>query len=159
MRLASVGKRGRFRVAQQDYLLRLIEQVGRMLAQVRRMLVGGQVDPGAAETGLRKAAGRAGLDLELLRSVSHDTLVMLVSPAGEPEPGRCWMTAELFLVDGLRAEAEGDLEGARDRWERALRLYGLLDPGIVARGFPEVRTRIDEVRERLLALAPAPDDG
>lgn len=141
-------------MAQQDYLLRLIEQVGRMLAQLRRMLVGGQVDPGAAETGLREAAGRAGLDLDVLRSVSHDTLVMFVSPAGEPEPGRCWMTAELLLVDGLRAEAEGDVEGARDRWERALRLYGLLDPGIVARGFPEVATRIDEVRDRLRSLAP-----
>lgn len=144
-------------MAQKDYLLRLIEQVGRMLAELRRMLVGGQVDPGAAEAGLQEAAGRAGLDLDLLRSVSHDTLVMLMSPAGEPEPGRCWMTAELFLVDGLRAEAEGDREGARDRWERSLRLYGLLDPGIVARGFPEVSARIDEVRERLRSLAPGGD--
>lgn len=146
-------------MAQRDYLLRLIEQVGVMLAQLRKMILGGKADPGAVETDLQAVAGRAGLDLDVLRSVDHDTLVMLMSPAGEPEPGRCWMTAELFLVDGLGAESEGDTERARDCWERALRLYALLDPGIVARGFPEVSDRLEEVEERLLSLAPTPGDG
>lgn len=141
-------------MAEKDYLLRLIEQVGQMLVELRRRLLGGSAEPGEAETRLQEVAGRAGLDLDVLRSVDHDTMVMLMSPAGEPEPGRCWMTAELFLVDGERARAFGDPEGARDRWERALRLYAILDPGIVARGFPEVRERIAEVKGLLDSLAP-----
>lgn len=153
-RVPSIGSEGRT-MAQKDYLLRMIEMVGEMLARLRKMLLGGETGPEEAEGALREVAGRAGLDLPFLRSVSHDTLVMLMSPAGEPEPGRTWMIAELFLVDGTRAEAAGDPEGALDRYQRALRLYGLLDPGIVARGFPEVAERIREVTDRLAALEEA----
>jgi hypothetical protein len=146
-------------MAEKDYLLRLIEQVGRMLVELRRMLLGGAARPGDAEERLQRIAGRGGLDLDVLRSVDLDTMVMLMSPGGEPEPGRCWMAAELFLVDGERARASGDDEEARDRWERALRLYAILDPGIVARGFPKVRERIGEVTRLLGSLAPDRGDG
>jgi len=70
-----------------------------------------------------------------------------------PEPGRCWITAELFLVDATRAESTGDDEEAWDRYERSLRLFGLLDPGIVAIGLPEVKDRIREVQTRMSELA------
>ncbi|HEX9886998.1 MAG TPA: hypothetical protein VGA70_10950, partial [Longimicrobiales bacterium] len=106
----------------------------------------------AAEEELERVAGQAGLDLDFLRSVSPDTLIMLISPTGEPEPGRCWITAELFLVDGLNSEDVGDVEGALDRYERARLLYELLGPGIIARGFPEVSERLDEVRARIANL-------
>jgi hypothetical protein len=144
-------------VGQRDYLLRMIEQAGRILVELRRMILGGDLGPGEAEAELESVATRAGLDLDLLRSVNLETLVLLISPGGEPEAGRCWITAELFGVDGHRALAEGDVDGARDRWARALRLYALLDPGIVARGFPEVRQRVAEIRESLAALDRGPD--
>jgi hypothetical protein len=139
-------------MAQTDYLLRMIEQAGRMLAELRRMILGGEVGPEDAETGLRNAAGHVGLDLDLLRTVSPDTLVTFMSPAGEPEPGRCWITAELFMVNGHREVARGDPDAARDCWERALRLYALLDPGIIVRGLPEVGERVRETQEALASL-------
>jgi len=139
-------------MAQQDYILRMIEMAGQALIRLRRRLLGQEADPAEVEDELRQIAGRSSLDLDFLRSVSLDTLVLLVSPAGEPEPGRTWITAELFLVDGLRSEAVGDPDGARACYERALRLYALLDPGIVARGMPEVAERVEEVRGRLEAL-------
>lgn len=133
-------------MSRQDYLLRLIETVGLMLMRLRAMLLGGEIDPTTARDEIQNAAGRAGLDLPFLSSVDGDTLVMLMSPAGEVEPGRCWITAELFLVEGLRLRAEEDEPGARDALARALLLYRLIDPdAVVARGFPEVRTRIAEV--------------
>lgn len=139
-------------MAQKDYLLRLIEMAGEMLIRLRKKLLGQEIDPSAAEEELQHAAGQAGLDLDFLRSVSPETLVMLISPTGDPEPGRCWITAELFLVDGLRAEAEGDAEGALDRYRRAALLYDLLGPNVVARGFPEVSERMAEVEERMAEL-------
>lgn len=136
-------------MTQRDYILRMIEMAGKILIRLRRMILGREIEAEEVEAELQDVATKSGLDLDLLRSASHDTLVMLVSPAGEPEPGRTWIAAELFLVDGYRAEAEQDPDRARDSWERALRLYGLLGPGIVARGFPEVEERIVEVQDRL----------
>lgn len=139
-------------MARQDYILRLIEAAGEMLIRLRKRLLGGETGAGEVEAALEEAARKASVELDLLRSVSLDTLVMLVSPSGEPEPGRTWITAEMFLLDGIGAEAEGDRERARDRYERALRLYALLDPGIIARGMPEVEERTREVVSRLEAL-------
>lgn len=137
-------------MSRQDYLLRLIETVGLILMRLRAMLLGGEIDPVTARDEIHAAAGKAGLDLPFLSSVDPDTLVMFMSPAGEVEPGRCWITAELFLVEGLRLRAEGDESAARDRLARARLLYGLIDPdSVVARGFPEVRERVAEVAELL----------
>ena len=140
-------------MTQTDYLLRLIEQMGAMLIALRKRILGGGLDADEAEEQLQSLAGKSGLDLDFLRTVSLDTLVMLMSPTGVPEPGRCWITAELFLVDATRAESAGDDEEAWDRYERSLRLFGLLDPGIVAIGLPEVKDRIREVQTRMSELA------
>ena len=140
-------------MTQTDYLLRLIEQMGAMLIALRKRILGGGLDAEEAEEQLQSLAGRSGLDLDFLRTVTLDTLVMLMSPTGVPEPGRCWITAELFLVDATRAEAAGDDEEAWDRYERSLRLFGLLDPGIIAFGLPEVKDRIREVQTRMSQLA------
>ena len=139
-------------MAQTDYLLRMIEQAGRLLAELRRRILGGDVGPEESEARLGDAANQVGLDLDLLRTVSLDTLVTFMSPAGEPEPGRCWITAELFFVDGHREFSLGNVDAARDCWERALRLYALLDPGIIVRGFPEAGERIREVTDALGSL-------
>lgn len=130
-----------------DYLLRLIETVGLMLIRLRKMLVGGEVEPGEAERQLQEAAGRSGLDLDFLCSLEPDSLVMLMSPTGDVEPGRCWIAAELLSLDGLRCLAVDDPDGARERFVRALLLYRLIDPdAVLARGFPEVRERIAELQ-------------
>jgi len=146
-------------VGQTDYLLRLIEEVGRTLIELRRMMLGGESGPADMEAELQRVAGEAGLDLDLLRSMSVDTLEMLISPTGELEPGKCWITAEILAVDGHRANAEGDVDGARDRWEQALRLYTLLEPGILARGLPEVGSRVREVQDDLASLDRGLDRG
>ena len=142
-------------MAQQDYLLRLIETVGQMLIRLRKMLLGQEITAEEAAPQIREAAEKAGLDLDFICSVHDETLVMLMSPTGEVEPGRSWITAELLMVDGLRCRAEGDEMGALARFNRSLLLYRLLDPEtVVARGFPEVGERIAEVEAAVEPLVP-----
>jgi hypothetical protein len=136
-------------VARQDYILRMIEMAGRALRMLLRGLRAGDVGADEMKDRLRTTAEGVGLDLELLRQVDLDTLVLLVSPGGEPEIGRCWVGAELFAVDAEGAELGGDAEGALDSCRRALRLYALVDPSVVAAGFPEVTARVEEIRARL----------
>ena len=141
---------------QQDYILRIIELAGRFLAELRRAVMEGGLDPHRANDDIIRIGQRAGLDVELLRRVDLDTLVLLLSPGGEPEPGRVWLAAELFAVDGERLLRLGELEGAADAWRRALRLYAQVDPTLVVRGVPEARTRADELRRALADLVDAP---
>lgn len=144
-------------MSRQDYILRMIEIAGRVLKAILRGLRSGELGPAEARDRLRDAAHGAGIDLDLLRSVDLDTLVLMVSPGGEPEPGRCWITAEMFAVEAFGAEAAGDTDASTDAAHRALRLYALVDPSITGAGLDEVPQRVDELRallERLDGLPP-----
>jgi hypothetical protein len=141
---------------QQDYILRIIEMAGRFLAELRRAVIEGGLDPHRADDDIIRIGQRAGLDLELLRRVDLDTLVLLLSPGGEPEAGRIWLAAELFAVDAERRDRMGDAEGAVDSVYRALRLYAHVDPGLVLRGLPEVPARVTELRALLDRLVETP---
>lgn len=142
-------------MAAQDYILRLIETMGRVLQEILRGLRSGELSPSEAAEKVRASARDVGLDLDVLTGVDLDTMVRLVSPGGEPEVGRCWIAAELLSAEACRADLEDDPATAADRAERALRLYALLDPSLVARGFPETAERVAELR----ALLAGPEAG
>ncbi len=142
-------------MAAQDYILRLIETMGRVLQEILRGLRSGELSPSEAAEKVRASARDVGLDLDVLTGVDLDTMVRLVSPGGEPEVGRCWIAAELLSAEAYRADLEDDPVTTADRAERALRLYALLDPSLVARGFPETAERVAELR----ALLAGPEVG
>ena len=133
---------------ERDYILRIIEILGEALVRLRKRIMGGE-DPAEVEGDLQDVAEKGGVDLELARQVDEDTLLLLMSPGGEPEPARCWLTAELLYLDGLRAELEEKEGEARSLFEKALRLYVAIDPRIPGRGLPEVADRVAELEERL----------
>lgn len=131
---------------QRDYILRMIEQIGAALAELRRRILGGKTDPAAIRGDLTALAGRSGFDLELLRGLSGDTLHMLVSPTGEVEPARCWLMAELLHLDGLQALAEERTDEARASLEKARLLFSLVEPGGgMLVGLPEAAERVQEI--------------
>jgi len=135
---------------QRDYILRHIEQLGAALLALRNRILGRKVDARAARQELSGLAGQAGFDLELLRGFSGETLLMLVSPTGEVEPARCWLTAELLYLDGLQARAEGRTDDARGSLEKARLLYGLVEPGGgMLVGLPEAGERAREIEGML----------
>jgi hypothetical protein len=145
-------------MAQRDYLLRQIEALGQLLIAIRKMILGGEADGAAVESRLREAAGKGGMDLELARAATPDTLHMLISPTGEIEPGRCWLMAETLYLDGIQARLTEDPGRALDSLGKARMLFSLLAPmGAFLVGFPEAAERIREIDG--LTKAPALGEG
>ena len=139
---------------QRDYILRMIEQMAAMIARLRKLIAGGDLETADAE--LRQAAGIYGVDLDAARAVDAETLLLLMSPTGQPEPTRAWITAELLTLEGLRMEAEGDARAAHAVYAKALLLYNALDPATIG-GLPEAGDRIGELRAKLIDLEPQED--
>jgi hypothetical protein len=132
----------------QDYLLRQIEVLGQILIAIRKMILGGEADGASVEARLQDVSGKGGMDLELARAASPDTLRMLVAPTGEIEPGRCWLLAETLFLDGLQAQATGDEARTADSFGKARMLFSLLAPmGAFLVGFPEAAERMREIDE------------
>jgi hypothetical protein len=129
---------------QRDFILRMIEQVGAALAELRRRILG-QEDPAVVREALARTAGQAGFDIELLRGFDLPTLLLLVKPTGEVDPTRCWLMAEILYLDGLAisCSGEGDPE---DSLMKARALYDLVRPaGGMLVGMPEAAERIVEI--------------
>jgi len=133
-------------MAQTDYLLRQIEALGQLLIAIRKMILGGETDGAAVESRLREAAGKGGMDLELARAATPETLHMLIAPTGEIEPGRCWLLAETLYLDGIQARLTEEPARALDSLGKARMLFSLLGPmGAFLVGFPEAAERVREI--------------
>lgn len=142
---------------QRDFILRMIEQLGAMLVALRKMIVGGG-DPRQIEDRLQTASRESGLELDLLRGLTLESLLMLVAPSGEVEPTRCWLMAEVLGLDGLQAAKDGRHEQARASLLKARALFDLIRPaGGVIVGIPEAADRIADI-DRELDDLPAPAD-
>ena len=131
---------------QRDYLLRLIEQIGGVLAELRRRILGRRTSPSQVNQELAAVAGQTGLDIELLRGFSAETLHMFVSPSGEVEPARCWLMAEVLYLDALQAHLEDRKEEAKDGFAKARMLFTLIEPGGgMLVGLAEAADRVREI--------------
>lgn len=145
---------------QRDYILRMIEQMGQVLIALRNRILGRAVTATELAEGFSRVAAYTGIDLDLARSATPETLQLLVAPTGEIEPGRCWLVAEMMAVDGLHAELEERAADAVAAYERALALFSLLEPGgAFLVGLPEAAERTEELRRRLRGLADAHQNG
>lgn len=132
---------------QRDYILRMIEQLGVAMAALRKRILGRERSETVRQD-LARTAGQAGLDIELLRGFDLDTLRLLIMPAGDVEPARCWMTAEILYLDGLEATLSDG--SGRDSLMKARALYEMVRPaGGMVVGLPEAAERIAEI-DRLL---------
>lgn len=139
-------------MAQRDYILRMIEQMGQILIRLRRMLSGQEIGRDALRGEIDSAATMYGINPALLREATPDSLAMLLSPT--VDPSRCWLGAELLFLDAMSAEAAGREDEARDAYERAALLYGMIEPaGVMLTGWPEAGDRIEEIDARLSKLS------
>ncbi len=131
---------------QKDYILRQIEMLGAALILIRKKIFGGGAPEGEVENGLQEVSQQAGLALDLARAATPETVRLLIAPTGEIEPGSCWLLAETLYLDGLHAEATGDVGRALDSLGKARMLFALLKPmGAFLVGFPEAAERIAEI--------------
>ncbi len=140
-------------MAQRDYILRMIEELGAALIALRKAIFGGTVPAAEVEDTLRRAAGGAGMELDLARAVSIEALPAMVAPTGEVEPARCWVLAEALMTDGIHRLQLGDAEHARSSLAKAAALFELVGPGgAFLTGFPEAGERTREIEESLAGI-------
>ena len=137
-------------MAQRDYILRMIEQMGQVLIRLRKLLARERTGE-EFRTEADAVATQFGLNPGLLRDATPETLAMLLSPT--VDPSRCWLAAELLWLEGQRFELDDEPDAARSAWERAILLYRLLEPaGVMLTGWPEASSRIAEIEARLIAI-------
>ena len=125
----------------EDYLLRMIAQMGRALARIRQMLLAGK----NAEAGdeLEDVAMQGGIDLGLLIALDEASLRPLLVTGGEIDRAKCAFFAEVLYLEWRRQLAMGHKERAERCAVRALLLYALAYDGIVMD---------DQARERFAEL-------
>lgn len=144
-------------MAQQDYILRMIEQFGQLAIALRKLITGGKSGSEDVQDRLQSAARHAGLDLELARTATPETLAMMVSPGGQPEPARCWMFAETLFLDGMDARLAGDADRAWDSYRKSRMLFEMVAPhGAFLVGYPEASERMAEIDGRLEEMEGMP---
>src|SRR5688500_9865586 len=137
---------------QRDYILREIEKLGEFMAGLRRRILGGgqQDELARVRDDLQGFARRAGIDPAILRSMSADTLAIVVQGRAGTDAPTCWLWAEFLYTDGLQALAEGDDDGALDRFSKALMLYNFVNTPLAGAWLSEVPVRIQELEQLLV---------
>ncbi len=136
-----------------DYILRIIEQLGRTLIQIRNLILGKQAEPAEIQEQLRSVAAQAGLDLDLARVIGSEMLPLLIAPSGEVEPARCWLYAELLYLEAMQARQAGRSDVAERDLQRTVEFFSLLPPDWRApEGFADAPERIVEARQMLRSL-------
>ena len=131
----------------EDYLLRMIAQMGRVLARIRRMLLEGKNSEAGDELGY--AAQKGGIDLSLVIALDEASLEPLLRTGGEIDRPKCAFFAEVVYLEWRRQLAMGGMPQAERCARRALLLYALAYDGIVMEDEP--RQRVAELEEHLEA--------
>lgn len=128
----------------EDYLLRMIAQMGLVLARVRRLLLEGKNAEAGGE--LEQAALKGGIDLGLVIALDEPSLRPLLFVAGELDRPKCAFFAEVVYLEWRRQFAMGHAERAERCARRALLLFALTYEGIVMDD--DTRQRIAELQQR-----------
>ena len=125
----------------EDYLLRMIAQMARVLASIRRKLLDGQTVEAGAD--LEGVARQGGIDLRYVIALDEMSLRPLLLTGGEIDRAKCAFFGEVVYLEWRRQLAMGNTERAERCAQRALLLYSLAYDGIVID---------DETRHRMAEL-------
>lgn len=137
---------------ERDFILRVIQQMGQVLIALRKRILGQEITQDGLHAELASVAERSGIDLDMIRAMTPETLRLLIAPTGEVEPGRCWMIAEMLYLEGLQAEVEERPDDAVESYQKALPLYRLLGPGALHLELKEAADRSAELTEKIRSL-------
>lgn len=139
----------------EDYLLRMIAQMARVLARIRRKLL----DEQHAEAGqdLESVARQAGIDLTFVVSLDEASLRPLLTTGGELDRPKCAFFAELVYLEWRRQLAMGQRDRAARYAIRALQLYAFAYDGIVVDAETSQRVAELEGDAELSALLNDPE--
>ena len=125
----------------EDYILRMIAQMARVLAHVRRLLLEGK--HAEAGTALNDASRQGGVDLRILLALDAESLRPLLTTGGEIDRPKCAFFAEVLYLEWSRLQAMGNADAAQRCADRALLLYSLAYDDIVVD--EETMSRVKEL--------------
>lgn len=129
-----------------DYILRLIEQLGAVLrAFVSGTAVSGletEDTQGMIEDSCRRALG---LSYATIRAMPPEHLVDLLRAGGGTWMDRCFLAGILHEYDAETSRRSGDMARARESAERALYLYSVLKADAGAPPDYEVQKRSEQL--------------
>jgi hypothetical protein len=104
-----------------DYILRMIEQLSRVLAKVLLMKQAKDFSQAAEEI---KKAGKQllGLNADAMELLADRDLIHLWTVNGEVDAGKCALASQLFKTQGDICRDVGDVDGMSRLYEKALSL-------------------------------------
>lgn len=132
---------------QKDYILRMIEAIGLMVARIKTLIAGG--DAQGVQRELQLAAAQTGIDLAIGRTLDGESLLSIFMPPGSSvDPTNCMLFGEIMYLDGLSHYSSGDSQLGYQSLAKALLLLQAASGHATSAGirYPEVDARIDEIR-------------
>ena len=143
---------------QRDYILRLVEQLGKTLGAVLTLKKANRFDE--AELAIGEAAKNlVGLDIATLLALPVDQIVTLFSPGGSLDAGKCIVVAELLYEHGEIRSLQGEEETAYHARIRALSLLLEVSGHESLERIPDAERylrRIETLTEALSVYPPVP---
>lgn len=107
---------------QQDYLLRMIQELSGFVKGLLSLRRGGRAEQAIVQ--IDDAIGRfSGLSASLVHAISEDDLIQLLRSRGGVDPDRAWALAELLREEALAYDELGNRAEATPRFLKSLRLY------------------------------------
>lgn len=137
---------------QKDYLLFMIEQLGRLLSRIVSRIAGGDFNDASYEI---EQIYRQYLSInsDLIPSFSYDSLMMLQSADADTYHDRCITLADMLRLEGEIFAKNSVVKDSRGRYHKALGVYLtiFLDERVPAGKYSEHHTHIDTILNALSA--------
>ncbi len=129
---------------QQDYILRLIENVGVMLQRIMDLMQRGKAAEALVTTD--EAVGiLVGVDSPVVDSMTVSSVATFLMVGAELDVPRCILLARLWAERAEALEVEGDAEGGRRQRVRAAELLRLATDEARGEEAEEIRTALAEI--------------
>lgn len=90
-----------------------LQRLAEQLMELQRRLESEGGDTTHIREGLQELAHRVGVDLDIVRLATPDTVLDVITAGGGGDPGKIWVVGEILYLDGVRALAEGNEDEAR----------------------------------------------
>jgi Family of unknown function (DUF6483) len=107
---------------QQDYILRMIQQLSGFLVRVTKLREAGQTEQ-ALEATAEAFGTMGGLNASLVHALSEDDLVQLLRARGSIDPDRCYALAEILREEASIYDDLGQPDESLPRYLKSLRLH------------------------------------
>ncbi|HEX2099126.1 MAG TPA: hypothetical protein VHF69_00600 [Candidatus Synoicihabitans sp.] len=135
----------------QDYILRLLQQLGAIVATILGKRAAGDLDGAEAEIA-EQCLRHTGLPLVVVKQSTPEALAQLLAMGGAMQTSRALILAELLRHDAQLAEARGNPVAAALSYQQADRLIADSLPSLAGEEAEAFRQKQAEIATKLRDL-------